>query len=402
MNVLQVNTVYPNGSTGRIVAEIAAYTAKQPDAHAFAAFGIGTPEKQENVTALRIGTPLERKVHGALRKLLDAEGYGSRAATKQLIRFCEENHIDVVHLHNLHGCYLNLKRWFRYLKEKNLPVIWTLHDCWPLTGHCAHFDYCGCDQWKTLCRRCPQKKYYPQCIGIGGSKRNYRFKRRLFTSLENLTVVTPCRWLEGIVKQSFLKNTPIRAIYNGVDTRQFRPIASDIRMQYGLKDKQVLLAVASVWNNRKGLKAIAELSKMLDEKYRIVIVGLSPEQIRVLPENIVGLGPISDPMMLCAWYGAADCFVNPTLEDTMPLVNLEALACGTPVAMFNTGGCPEAITEACGRVVDKGDIRGMKEAVEQICESGVDWTDACVAQAQRFSMENTVRAYDALYREVLE
>jgi putative colanic acid biosynthesis glycosyltransferase len=312
MNVLQVNTVYPNGSTGRIASEIAAYTAMQPDAHAFAAFGIGEPEKQENVTALRIGTPLERKVHGALRKLFDAEGYGSLAATKQLIRFCEENHIDVVHLHNLHGCYLNLKRWFRYLKEKNLPVIWTLHDCWPLTGHCAHFDYCGCNKWKTLCRRCPQKKYYPQCIGIGGSKRNYRFKRRLFTSLENLTVVTPCRWLEGIVKQSFLKNTPIRVIYNGVDTRQFLPSASDIRMQYGLKDKQVLLAVALVWNNRKGLKAIAELSRMLDERYRIVIVGLSPEQIRTLPENMVGLGQISDPTMLCAWYGAADCFVNPT------------------------------------------------------------------------------------------
>ena len=401
MNILQVNTVYPNGSTGRIVAEIAAYTAAQPDAHAFVAFGIGEPESRENVTALRIGTPPERKVHGALRKLFDAEGYGSRAATEQLIAFCEVNRIDVVHLHNLHGCYLNLNRWFRYLKEKNLPVIWTLHDCWPLTGHCAHFDYCGCEKWKTLCYRCPQKALYPQCVGIGGSKRNYRLKRRLFTSLARLTVVTPCRWLGEIVKNSFLQAVPTRVLYNGVDLKIFRPAASDLRLKYGLGTKRLLLAVASVWNNRKGLQALAELSKLLDDTYRLVVIGLLPEQIRALPETILGLGPVSDPAALCAWYSAADCFVNPTLEDTMPLVNLEALACGTPVAVFRTGGCPEAITDVCGRVAEKGDIRGLKEAVEQICESDADWTDACVAQARRYSAETTVQAYDALYREVM-
>lgn len=402
MNVLQVNTVFPNGSTGRIAAEIAAYTAAQPAARAFVAFGIGEPNRRENVTAIRIGNPLERKIHGAIRKLFDAEGYGSRAATNQLIRFCEANRIDVIHLHNLHGCYLNLKRWFRYLKEKNLPVIWTLHDCWPLTGHCAHFDYCGCEKWKTLCRRCPQKKLYPQCVGIGGSSRNYRLKRKLFTSLGNLILVAPCRWLEDLFKDSFLKNIRTRVIYNGVDMEVFHPVASDLRLEHCLEGKRVLLAVASVWNNRKGLKALAELSEILDDQYRIVIVGLAPEQILALPKTVLGLGPVSAPAELCAWYSAADCFVNPTLEDTMPLVNLEALACGTPVAAFRTGGCPEAVTAECGRIVEKGNVRALRDAAVEICESNVDFMQACLAQARRFSTENTVRDYFALYREVSE
>ena len=401
MNVLQVNTVYPNGSTGRIVAEIAEYTAQQPDNHAMIALGIGAEERNGNLSAVRIGKPWERKLHGAIRKLFDAEGYGSHLATARLIRFCEENRPDVIHMHNLHGCYLNLTRWFRYLERRSIPVIWTLHDCWPLTGHCAHFAYVRCDRWKTLCMRCPQKGAYPACIGIGGSRRNYRLKRKLFTALGNLTIVTPCRWLEDIVQNSFLRDTPVRVIYNGVDTRRFRPVKSGLRAQYGLENRKVLLAVASVWTDRKGLRELIQLSQALDDSYRVVIIGLTKEQFKMLPENILGLEQIPSPDLLCQWYTAADCFVNPTLEDTMPLVNLEAMACGAPVAVFDTGGCPEVITDACGLVVARGDIRGLTNAVKRICKSGNEYEDACIEQAKRFSMERTVRAYHDLYREVL-
>ena len=401
MNVLQINTVYPNGSTGRIVAEIAEYTARQPADRALVAFGIGAEERDGTLSAIRIGKPWERKLHGAIRKLFDAEGYGSYFATGKLIQFCDDNRPDVIHMHNLHGCYLNLSRWFRYLTRKNIPVIWTLHDCWPLTGHCAHFSYVGCQKWKTLCSHCPQKGAYPACIGIDGSSRNYRLKRKLFTALGNLTIVTPCRWLEDIVEESYLQNTPVRVIYNGVNTKRFKPVESSLRVQYRLEDRNVLLAVASVWSDRKGLRELIQLSQVLDDSYRIVIIGLTKEQLKTLPDNMLGLEQTQSPDLLCQWYTAANCFVNPTLEDTMPLVNLEAMACGTPVAVFDTGGCPEVITDACGLVVAKGDIQGLANAVKQICHSSENYTKACTEQAKRFSIESTVHAYHDLYQEVL-
>lgn len=401
MNVLQVNTVFPNGSTGRIMAEIADYTAKQEDSHAFAAFGIGEAVQRENVTTIMLGRPWERKYHGAIRKLFDAEGYGSRMATDRLIRFCKDNRINVIHMHNLHGCYLNLKRWFTYLREANLPVIWTLHDCWAVTGHCAHFTYIGCEKWKTECSACPQLRSYPECIGLDGSRRNFRLKRRLFTAVPKLTLVTPCRWLEGIVQKAFLAKIPTRVIYNGVDTKRFRPTVSGIRQEYGLQNQKLLLAVASVWTDRKGLNVLTELSQWLGDGYRIAVLGLSGQQIKTLPECILGVEPISSTELLCAWYSAADCFINPTLEDTMPLVNLEALACGTPVVAFRTGGCPEVITDDCGAIVPWGNAQSMAEAVRTVCALEADVTQACRAQAERFSMETTLRAYDALYREVL-
>ena len=358
MKVLQVNTVYPNGSTGRIAAEIAGYTARQNGASAVVAFGIGDSSEKPNLRAVRIGSPWDRKVHAVLRKLFDAEGYASRRATKQLIRLCQEQQVDVVHLHNIHGCYLNLKLWFRYLQKANLPVIWTLHDCWPMTGHCAHFDYSRCNRWKTQCEKCPEQKSYPVCIGFDGSGRNYRMKKILFTSLQNLQIVAPCRWMKNIAADSYLNGYPIRVIYNGVDMQKFKPTASDIRDRYGLENKRLLLAIASDWTERKGLSILCRLPEILDESYQVAIVGLTPEQKKALPGEIIGVEALSSAEALSAWYSAADCFVNPTLEDTMPLVNLEALACGTPIVVFNTGGCPEAVAPGLRRGGGKGRSSG--------------------------------------------
>ena len=401
MNVMQVNTVYPNGSTGRIAAEIAEYTARQRNAGSVVAFGIGEETHKQGLLAVRIGSPLERKTHAVIRKLFDGEGYASRRATKQLIRLCRSKQIDVVHLHNLHGCYLNLSLWFRYLQKAKLPVIWTLHDCWPLTGHCAHFIDCGCTLWKTQCHHCPQQKSYPVCIGFDGSKRNYEHKKKLFASPRNLTIVAPCRWMQDIVQDSFLKDVPTRVIYNGVDQQTFRRLPSDIKAQHGIAGKHLLLAVASDWTERKGLAILYQLSEVLSKSYQIAIIGLSPEQKQALPEAVMGLETVSSAETLCAWYSAADCFINPTLEDTMPLVNLEALACGTPVVVFDTGGCPEAVTDTCGMVVKRGEVCSFAKAVRHICESGIDYSDACMARAKHFSMQNTVEAYYQLYQEVI-
>lgn len=403
MNVLQVNTVYPNGSTGRITAAIATYTAAQPHTRAMVAFGVGEEVRADSLCALRIGTPWERKIHGAKRKLFDAEGYGSRRATRKLIRLCENTNVDVVHLHNLHGCYIHLKSWFGYLQKANIPVVWTLHDCWAVTGHCAHFDFCGCMQWKTLCRSCPQKHEYPECIGFSGSKRNYRMKERLFTSLPKLTLAAPSQWIQTITAQSYLQKYPARVVYNGVDTKVFQPTESDIRVKHHINGKKLLLFVASEWTERKGLLVIADLANRLDNTYQLAVVGLKEAQIKDLPHNVLGVEHLSSAHDLCAWYTAADCFVNPTLEDTMPLVNLEALACGTPIAVFRTGGCPEVVTDACGMVVPKNDANALAEAVQLICaKPKTSYHKACIEQAARFSMDKTIQSYYQLYQEVMQ
>jgi glycosyltransferase involved in cell wall biosynthesis len=399
MKIFELNTFCGAGSTGRIAVEIADYAAKQGD-QTIIGFGAGEPATGTEVYALRIGGKAGRKWHGALRKLMDMEGYGSALATRRLIRFLSQYHPDVVHLHNIHGCYVNHRLLFSYLRRANVPVVWTLHDCWSFTGHCAYFDMAGCGRWQTECHACPQKAAYPVCVGLGGSRRNFRRRKRLFTSLSNLTLVAPCRWMAELTRRSFLADVPVRVVYNGVDRGRFSPAASDIRARHGIGERYVALAVASDWDERKGLKYLPPLAEALGDTYRLVVIGLSETQIGKLPPGMLGLSRTADPDDLIRWYTAADCLVNPTLEDNMPLVNLEALACGTPVVTFQTGGCPEAVTEACGAVVPKGDAAALAAAVKRVAPQKEAMRAACLAQAERFDAGMTAKAYYDLYREV--
>ncbi len=399
MKIVELNTFCGAGSTGRIALDIARLAASEGD-ECVIGFGAGDAPPEAQTFALRIGTPMERKLHGALRKLLDAEGYGSLRGTRALIRFLRAYQPDVIHLHNLHGCYLNLRALFAYLASADIPVVWTLHDCWPFTGHCAYFDYAGCERWKTQCADCPQQRTYPACIGLDGSKRNYQLKKELFTSVPRMTLAPPCRWLSDLLSHSFLARYPRRVIYNGVDTRVFRPAPSDIRARYGLEGKRLVLAVASEWVERKGLRYVSALAESLGGGYRVAVLGLTPEQIEHQPEALLALPRTGSAAELAAWYSAADCLVNPTLEDNMPMVNLEALACGTPVAVFRTGGSPECVDEACGHVVDKGDADALRKAVTDLCARKPELSAACVQRAQAFSSEACYREYLALYREV--
>ncbi len=399
MRIFEMNT-FLGGSTGRIATDIAQYAAAQ-GAETIIGFGAGGVPQGAEAYALRIGGPVGRKWHGALRKLLDAEGYGSLLATKRLIHFLQQYRPDVIHLHNLHGCYVNHKLLFRYLKRSGIPVVWTFHDCWALTGHCAYFDRIGCERWKTGCFTCPQKGEYPTCIGIGGSKRNYARKRNLFPSLPNLTLVTPCAWLQKITAESFLRNVPCRVIYNGVDRTRFYPVKSDLREQYDIGDRLLILAVASEWEERKGVRLLPELADKLGESCQLVVIGVTPEQRKVLPASIIGIQKTANVRELAAWYTAADCLANPTLEDNMPMVNLEAFACGTPVVAFDTGGCAEAIPDTCGAVTPKGDLVAMAVAIRQIAPQKATLTQACLSQAERFDAEASAKAYWELYQEVL-
>lgn len=339
MKVLQINTVCGVGSVGRIVRQI--HEALREKGHeSYIAYG-RKPLRCDG--AIRIGGDLDVYFHVFLTRVFDLHGFGSKKATKKFLKIVGEINPDIIHLHNIHGYYLNIEVLFDFLKSFDKPVVWTLHDCWAFTGHCAHFLYARCDKWKTGCYSCPEKKAYPKSVFLDNSKSNYQRKRKTFTGVRNMTLVTPSQWLAGLVKESFLGDYPVQVIPNGIDTEVFKPTPSDFKKRYGLDGKFLILGVANVWGKRKGFDYFLDLSKYLSDDEIIVLVGLSDERIKNLPNNIIGIKRTNSAKELAEIYTAADVFFNPTLEDNYPTVNLEAQACGTYVITFDSGGAKETI-----------------------------------------------------------
>ena len=363
MKILMINVVCGIRSTGRMCTDLASVLEEQGHELKIAYGREYVPEQFQRY-AVRIGNDRDVKLHGVKARVLDEAGFGSRQVTIRFIQWVREFDPDVIHLHNLHGYYIHIGILFDYLRSCGKKIIWTLHDCWSFTGHCVYFDYAGCDKWKTGCGKCPQKKEYPSCIGMGASKRNYQRKKRLFTGIPSLTLVTPSRWLSGLVKQSFMDEYEVRVIPNGVDTNIFKPTESSLREKYKLADKKVVLGVAAVWDRRKGLEDFVNLSKRLPAKYQIVLVGVTKEQAAFLPDTMVTIEKTDNPKELAAWYTLADVFMNPTLEDNYPTTNLEAIACGTPVITYDTGGSAES-AGLFGISVLKKDIEQLAKAIRE-------------------------------------
>jgi len=343
LKVLQINSVCGRGSTGRIVLDI--HNALIGQGHkSLVAYGREPAIGCEN--AIRIGTRKDIYVHGLYTRILDKHGLGSQKATRQFIKNIEAENPDIIHLHNIHGYYLNYEILFRFLKNFGKPVIWTFHDCWPFTGHCAHFTYAGCERWQKVCHDCPQKRSYPKSLVFDNSRRNFERKREAFTGVKDLTIVTPSKWLAGLVNQSFLSEYETVVISNGIDTTVFRPVPSDFKSRHAIKDKFMILGVANVWGQRKGLKYFLELANILENDEIIVLVGLTKKQVESLPANIIGITRTNNIQELVEIYSAADVFVNPTLEETFGMTNLEAQACGTYVVTFDSGGTRETIIDS--------------------------------------------------------
>ena len=341
MKVLMINVVCGIRSTGRICTDLA--TALEKQGHQVKiAYGRENVPEQFQKYAVRIGNDLDVKLHGVKARLLDGAGFGSKAVTKKFIEWVKKYDPDVIHLHNLHGYYINVEILFKYLKTCGKRIIWTLHDCWAFTGHCTYFDYVDCEKWKNGCMQCPQKKEYPTSNGLDMSKQHYALKRKLFTGIPNMTLVTPSQWLADLVKMSYLRKYNTLVIHNGVDTTVFKPTNSNVREKYHCENKKIVLGVAAIWDKRKGLGTFLKLSKRLDQSYQIILVGLTQEQIQKMPKNIIGIERTDSVQELVELYSAADVFVNPTLEDNYPTTNLEAIACGTPVITYDTGGSPES------------------------------------------------------------
>ena len=397
MRILQINSVCGIGSTGRIATDL--YKVLEGQGHeCLIAYGRGTAP--EGINSYKIGTNLDNYLHVARTRLLDQHGYASKRPTLELVKKIKEYDPDVIHLHNLHGYYLNLEVLFNYLSESNKPVIWTLHDCWSFTGHCAHFDYIGCDKWMSECNNCPQKKTYPNSCLLDNSYKNFRLKKKLFTMLNNLTIITPSQWLANLVKQSFLNKYPVQVINNGIDLNVFKPTQSDFRKKYDLEDKKMILGVASVWNQRKGLDTFIELSSKLNDNYQIVLVGVTEKQKNNLPSDIIAIKRTNNIKELAEIYSAADVFVNPTLEEVMGLVNVEALACGTHVITYSTGGSVECIDETCGIIVEKNNIDSLLNAIKQIQKFKLA-KENCINQSKLFEKNNKYKEYIKRYEEVI-
>lgn len=393
--LLQINVTANWGSTGKIAEQIG-LCAMEHGWDSYIAYGrMMNPSKNK---LIKIGTPLDVYEHYAEQRIRDNEGLCSRRATNRLICQIEEIKPDVVQLHNIHDHYLNYRLLFEYLNRTDIKVVWTFHDCWAFTGHCFHFVTKKCERWKTQCHDCILKNEYPKTF-LDRSCVNYELKKLLFGGCENLTIVSVSSWMEVFVRESFLKNKRIELIRNGVELKTFNPVCTKLSIKDG---KFHVIAVSNGWTPNKGELDIYKLRDMLPQgEYVFTMVGLSAEQVCKLPVGIKGIQRTQDIHELVQLYSESDIMINLTYADTFPTVNLEALACGTPVITYRTGGSPEAVDEKTGIVVEQGDVEGLAEAIRRIKAQPLS-SDDCRKRAEEcFDKNKCFEKYIDLYEELL-
>lgn len=407
MKVFQINTVCGTGSTGRIAVNLAHMLEKQGHESCIAYARGNAPE---DVDSFRFGSKLEIYWHGIMTRLTDRHGMYSKGGTKQLIAKIKEYNPDIIHLHNVHGYYLNIELLFEFLKEYKRPVVWTLHDCWTYTGHCSHYTCVKCDKWQTQCYECPLKKDYPGSLLLDNSRWNYQKKKVLFTGLEKLHLVTPSVWLKEQVEQSFFfqeleeRNGEISctAVPNGIETDRFVPTISNLKEQYGIENKKIILGVANVWTRQKGIDDFIQLSKLLDDSYQIVMIGMDEKRKQTLPENILALERTKNIDELIQWYSVADVYFNSSIEETMGMTTGEAISCGTPVVTYDSTAVPESVGTGCGHVIPAGNITMVKEAIEKIEADRESYVSNCLKYKKQFAEEKANEAYSRIYQSMLE
>lgn len=398
MKVLQINSVCGIRSTGRICTDLAEVLQEHGHECKIAYGREDVPQKYQQY-AIRVGSAIEVKLHGLRSRLLDSHGFGSRRGTKKLIKWLKEYDPDIIHLHNIHGYYINIEVLFSYLKACGKKIIWTLHDCWAFTGHCSHFTMVKCEQWKTHCSHCMQRNQYPISLFFDKCHNNFEQKKQLFTNIPNMTIVTPSNWLADRVKESFLSKYPVSVFPNGIDLDMFKPTPNTLREQYMLTDKKIILGVASAWSERKGLADFVKLADLLTDNEQIVLIGLTPKQLQQLPGNIIGLERTNSIKELAQWYTTADVFFNPSREETMGLTSVEALACGTPAIIYDATALPEVVTDNCSRCVEAGSLKQVLSCLRQI--SSINRID-CINHAKHYEKHVMFERYIALYEDLMK
>ncbi len=389
--ILFINSIVGTGSTGRLISGLCRMLSKK-DTDTLVCYGRGRAD--DKVATFRIGRNLDVYMHGVISRITDRHGLYSTGPTKILLKVIDAFEPDLIHLHNLHGYYLNYSMLMRYLKDKKVPIVWTLHDCWAFTGHCTHFEYAGCDRWKKEgCHDCSELREYPRSVCRDASEENFLLKKELFTGFDDLRIVTPSNWLKERVGESFLSEYGIDVIPTGIDLATFRKKESDIKKRYGIEGKKVILGVANPWRDRKGLDEFIRLSSLLPEEFRIVMIGLKKSQLSLIPESVTAIQKTESVEEMVQWYSAADIFLNLTREDTFPTTNIEALACGCPVITYRAGGSPESLDETCGRVADVDDLEEVVRLIKDNSWRQQGISESCRSRAMLYDRDKRYLEY---------
>ncbi len=399
--LFQINVEANYGSTGRIASGIGDLVLKN-GWESYIAYG--QKQASSNSELSKVGGKLDFYNHVIHTRLFDRHGLASLKPTDKLIEKIKHIQPDIVHLHNIHGYYLNYPRLFNFLGSSDIPIVWTLHDCWALTGHCTHFENIDCQRWQTSCHSCPQKNVYPSSILRDRSKKNHADKKKYFQLPKKIEIVTVSNWLNQVVGKSFLSGYPRKTIHNGLDIEVFRP-SNNISLieKFDLNDSLVFLGVASVWAENKGLGDFIRLSEHLAENEKIVLIGLKKEQIAKLPENIIGLERTQNIEELAAWYSISDIYINTSVEESFGMTTAEAMACGTPVVVYNSTACPEMVNSKVGEIVEKNDIEGLRNALNTILSKPKGWYSKNCREfvVRNFNKEERYNDYFNLYNTLL-
>lgn len=407
LTLLQINVCNNALSTGKIASDIGEL-AIENGWESYIAYSEASAFKPSKNHACPLGSKFASYSHALEARLLDNSGLGlsSVAATRELISKIEAIKPSVIHLHIIHGYYLNLKVLFRYLSSKDIPVVWTIHSCWEFTGHCGFFTTVDCEKWKTGCHSCPQIHAYPTSWFRDRSRKNYEEKKTLFTSVNNMTLVPVSNWLGGLLKESFLNKYPILPIYNGIDTDVYAPSqnAAQIREKLNVGDKLIAIGVASTWEERKNLKDYIRLSEKTGDDIQIVLIGLNESQIKSLPSSIIGLPRTTSLQELVDYYSAADVVLNLSLEETFGLTTVEGFACGTPSIVYNKTASPELVSADTGFVVEADDLDGVLRNMKEIQDkTKASYSDACRKRAIKcFNKRSNYKEYIRLYNRLVE
>lgn len=399
MRIVQINGG-AKGSTGKIMMGIAD-VAKSQGHEVMCASPITSTNRdaKKNCGYYRIGNYYSRRFNVALARITGFNGCFAWIETYRLLKEIDKFSPDIIHLHNLHDSYINLPMLFNYIKKIDIPVVWTLHDCWAFTGQCPHFTLAKCDKWKTGCYDCPQYREYPASL-YDNTKKMWKLKKKWFSGVKNMTIVTPSKWLAGLASESYLSEYPIKVINNGIDLKVFKPTTENFRERYKiLENKFIVLGVSFAWGKRKGLDCFMKMAKELGENYQIVLVGTDDDLDKQLPNNIISIHRTQNQKELAEIYTAADVFAMPTREENYPTVNMEAIACGTPVVTFDTGGSPEMLDEKSGIVVEKNSVDTMVKTIVQTCEKNLFNKEECVERAKKFDENKNFYKYIEIYMD---
>lgn len=405
MKIFQINLTSGHGSTGRIVKDLASVISSN-NGEVFVGYGFFQDNSLNSYKTVKSKSVLGVKLSLMRTRVTGYHGYTNRHKTEILTEKIREFEPDVIHLHNIHGGFINIETLFNFLSKYKKPIIWTLHDCWTFTGHCAYFSYIGCEKWKTGCEKCPQLKSYPKSYFFDRSKYQWNSRKDLFTNEGlDITLVTPSNWLSSIVKESYMSKYPVHVINNGIDLDTFKPIRPNNYVKNPIFDnKKIVLAVASSWSERKGLRFINEVAELLSNDYQLIVVGVTTKQKNELNPKIYGIERTNNVSELVEYYNIANVFINPTLEDNFPTTNIEALACGTPVISFNTGGSIEAIDNSTGIILKENNEVELFNAIVKVCENDKNhYREKCRERAiALYNKNDRYQEYFDLYKTLIK